>query len=86
MSPYYAILWVLEKDLKLNVSSNICLLSICFGFMFGVLCKSYFKMFSLTWFDLLNGWSHLSVQGVEVTPVIETVGFSTHYGYVVLPL
>lgn len=71
----------LKEDLKLNVSSNIC---ISFGFIFGILCKPYVKMFSLTWFDLLNGWSHLSLQGVGDTPVIETVGVSTHYGYVVL--
>lgn len=86
LSPHYAILWVLEKDLKWNISSNVCLLCVCFGFMFVILCKPYFKIFSLTWFDLLNGWSHLSLQGVGLTPVIQTVGLMTHYGYVVLSL
>lgn len=75
---------LLNEGLKLNVSSNVLLLCVCFGFIFGILCKPYFRIFPLTWFDLLSGWSHLSLQGVGVTLVLLTADLSTRYGCAVL--
>lgn len=57
------------------MSSNVCLLCICSGFVFVILCKPYLKIFSLTWFDLLNGWSHLSLQGAGLTSYLNCWSF-----------
>lgn len=68
----------LQVNFKLNVSSNVCLLSIYFAFIFGILRKLYiFKMFLLSCFELLDSWSHLSVQGVRLALIIQSVGVST---------